>query len=123
MLQEEKPKLEFEQERIIIPSKYSCERHSWYSDVNSCQECYKEKCVKLSDLNGKSNLPIAAFIDDNKVLQFVINTDDEFFLWGTWKRLESAIAFVLQQKELRRQATSIQTAPASVLNTLRGDNA
>lgn len=112
-----------EQERIIIPSRFKCEKHTYYSDDKPCQECYKENSVKVSDLHGKANLPIAAFIDENKVLQFVINTDDEFFLWGTWKRLESAIAYVLQQKEIKRQATSIQTAPASVLDKLRGIDA
>lgn len=109
-----------QQDRIIIPSKYSCEKHTYYSNDKPCQDCYKEKCVKLEDLHGKANLPIAVVIDENKVMQIVLNTDDEFYLWGAWKRLENAINFILQQKEIKRQATAIQTVPAGVLDKLRG---
>lgn len=108
-----------DKDRIIIPSKYKCEEHVYYSDEKPCQECIKKLCVKVSDLHNKANLPIAAFVDENKVLQVVINTDDEYMLWATWKRIENAISFVLNQKEIRRQATAIQTAPASVLDKLR----
>lgn len=111
-------KTEFQEERIIIPSKYKCERHSYYSDDKPCQECLKLMCVKVGDLHNKANLPLAAFIDENKVLQVVVNTDDEYLLWAVWKRMENVIEFVLQQKEIKRQATSIQTAPASVLSKL-----
>lgn len=124
MLQEEKEKLSFENtERIIIPSKYKCERHAYYSDEKPCQDCMKAMSVTVNDLHNKANLPLAAFVDENKVLQVVINTDDEYMLWATWKRMENAIHFILQQKEMKRQATAIQTAPASVLEKLRGIDA
>lgn len=120
MLAEEKEKLNFEQDRIIIPSKYKCERHSYYSDEKPCAECMKAMSVTLNDLHNKANLPIATFIDENKVMQVVINTDDECMLWATWKRIEAAIEFVLHQKEMKRQATSIQKVDASVLDKIRG---
>lgn len=121
MLQEEKEKIGFEEtDRIIIPSKYKCERHAYLSDEKPCATCMKEMSVGMNDLHNKSNLPIAAFIDDNRVMQIVLNTDDEFMLWATWKRIESAIQFILHQKEMKRQATSIQAVPASTLEKLRG---
>lgn len=113
--------MELDQERIIIPSKYKCEKHIYYSDDKPCQACMKEMSVGLNDLHNKSNMPLAAFIDENKVMQVVINTDDELMLWATWKRMENAINFVLQQKEMKRQATALSTsAPKSVIDTLRG---
>lgn len=124
MLQEEKEKLSFEEtDRIIIPSKYRCEKHSYYSDEKPCHDCMKAMSVGINDLHNKSNLPLAAFIDENKVMQIVINTDDECMLWATWKRMENAINFVLQQKEMKRQATSIQTVSAGTLDKLRGIDA
>lgn len=111
------------EQRIEIPAKYKCIRHSHYSDEKPCPECLKAMSVKLTDLHNKANLPIAAFIDENNVLQVVINTSDEFRLWAVYHRIENAIRFVLQQEEIKRQATSIQTAPASVLDKLRKDNA
>ncbi len=124
MLQEEKEKLRFEeQDRIIIPSKYKCEKHAYYSDEKPCQECMKAISVGVNDLHNKANLPIACFVDENRVLQVVINTSDEYMLWATFHRIENAIRFVLQQAEIKRQATAIQTAPASILDKLRGSDA
>lgn len=107
-------------ERIIIPSKFSCERHGWYSDDKPCDECRKANSVTIADLHGKVNLPIAALIDDNGVMQIIINTTDERYLWAAWKRMEKAIDFVLTQVEMKRQATGIQAAPADILKSLRG---
>lgn len=107
-----------EQERIILPSKFTCEKHVYYSNDRPCRQCYDEKSIKIHELNARPNMPLAAFIDENGIMQVVVNTDDEGMLWSTWKRMEQAIAFVLTQKEIRRQQTSIQTAPASVLDKL-----
>lgn len=108
------------EDRIIIPSKFKCERHSHYSDEKPCNECRKEMSVTVAELHGKVNLPLACIIDENGVMQIIINTSDEKWLWASWKRMEKAIDFVLHQEELKRQATAIQTAPASVLANLRG---
>lgn len=108
------------EDRIIIPSKFKCEKHSYYSDENPCDDCRKEKSTSVVELSGKINLPIAAIIDDQGVMQIILNTSDEKYLWAAWKRIEKAIDFVLHQAEIKRQATAIQTAPASVLEKLRG---
>jgi len=76
--------------------------------------------IKISDLDSKPNFVIGAIVDESGVMQVVINTNDEGRLWATHKRLEHAIEFVLQQKEIQRRATAIQAAPASVLEKLRG---
>lgn len=124
MLQEEKEKLSFEETpKIVIPSKYRCERHSHYSDEKPCKECMKVHYIKVSDIHNKPNVPMAVLVDENDVLQVVINTSNEFTLWAAYHRLENAIRFVLQQEEIKRQATAIQTAPASVLDQLRGSDA
>ena len=106
-------------ETILIPSKYKCEKHNYYSDDKPCQECYKDMCLKVSDLHNKPNVPIATLIDENNVLQVVINTTDEFRLWACFHRIENAIRFVLSQEEIKRQATAIQIAPPSVLEKIR----
>ena len=80
----------------------------------------KVEFIKISDLDSKPNFVMGAIIDEAGIMQVVINTNDEGRLWATWKRLEKAIEFVLQQKELQRRATAIQAAPASVLDKLRG---
>ncbi len=109
-----------ETDRIIIPSKYKCETHGYYSDERPCQECVKVNHIKISELHGKQNFVMGALVDENGVMQLVINTADEGRLWATFHRLEDGIRFVLQQEALKRQATAIQTAPASVLDKLRG---
>lgn len=109
------------EERIEIPSKFKCDKHVYYSDDKPCPECRKENSVTVAELANKVNLPIATIIDENGVMQVIINTNDEKYLWAAWKRIEKAIDFVLHQAEIRRQATSIQTAPASVLEKLRGN--
>lgn len=81
----------------------------------------KIEFIKVSDLDRKPNFVMGALIDENGVMQIVINTTEEGRLWATWKRMEQAIGFVLQQAEVKRQATSIQKAPASVLDALRGN--
>lgn len=111
-----------ETERIIIPSKFKCETHGHYSNEAPCEECRKANSVTVAQLANKINLPIATIIDENGVMQIIINTTDEKYLWAAWKRIEKAIDFVLHQAELKRQATAIQTAPASVLESLRGTN-
>lgn len=108
-------------DRIIIPSKYSCEKHVYYSNENPCEECRKDMSVTVAQLANKINLPLAAIIDDQGVMQIIVNTNDEKYLWAAWKRMEKAIDFILHQAELKRQATAIQTAPASVLDKLRGN--
>lgn len=113
---------QIEAPRIEIPSKYRCDKHVYYSDEKPCDECRKENSATIQELARKVNLPIAALIDDNGVMQIIINTHDEKTLWATWKRIEKAIDFVLHQAELKRQATAIQTAPASVLGKLRGNS-
>jgi hypothetical protein len=79
----------------------------------------KVEFIKISDLDSKPNFVMGSIVDEAGIMQVVINTDDEGRLWATWKRMEKAIEFVLQQKELRRRASSIQAAPASVLDKLR----
>lgn len=110
-------------ERILIPAKYRCEAHNYYSDERPCTDCVKKNSVSVQDLANKMNLPIAALIDENGVMQIVINTTDERYLWAAWKRIEKAIDFVLHNAEMKRQATAVQVAPASVLDTLRGKDA
>jgi hypothetical protein len=80
----------------------------------------KVEFIKISDLDSKPNFVMGAIIDEGGVMQIVINTADEGRLWATWKRMEKAIEFVLQQQELKRRATQIQAAPADVLEKLRG---
>ena len=80
----------------------------------------KVEFIKISDLDSKPNFVMGAIIDESGVMQIVINTADEGRLWATHKRMEHAIEFVLQQSELKRRATQIQAAPASVLDKLRG---
>lgn len=80
----------------------------------------KVEFIKISDLDSKPNFVMGAIVDEGGVMQIVINTQDEGRLWATWKRMEEAIKFVIQQAELRRRATQIQAAPASVLDKLRG---
>ena len=122
MLQEVKEKLSFEENpKIVIPSKYKCERHGYYSDEKPCQECIKSLYMKVSDLHNKPNVPMAVLVDENNNIQIVINTTNEFTLWAAYHRLYNAINFVLGQEEVKRQATMIQTAPASVLDNLRGN--
>ena len=91
--------------RIIIPT----------------EEKPKLEFINVSDLDKKPNFVMGALVDQNGVMQIVINTTEEGRLWATWKRMEQAIGFVLQQAEIKRQATSIQKAPASVLDALRGN--
>ena len=105
-------------ERIVIPAKHSCDKHTYYSDDKMCPTCYKEKSITLNELHGKINMPLAAIIDENGFMQIVVNTENEYTLWATWKRMEQAINFILTQAEIKRQQTSIQTAPASVLDKL-----
>lgn len=111
------------EERIIIPSKYKCEVHNYYSDDRPCVECAKSNYININDLNSKPNFVMGAIIDENGVMQVIINTADEGRLWATFHRMENAIQFVLHQAELKRQATSIQQVPASVLDKIRGNNA
>lgn len=87
---------------------------------NDMTEKPKVEFIKISDLDSKPNFVMGAIVDEGGVMQVVVNTDDEGRLWATWKRMEKAIEFVLQQKELRRRASTIQAAPASVLDQLRG---
>lgn len=86
----------------------------------SMTEKPKVEFIKISDLDSKPNFVMGAIIDESGVMQIVINTQDEGRLWSTWKRMEGAINFVLQQAELRRRASAVQAAPASVLDKLRG---
>lgn len=86
----------------------------------SMAEEKKVEFIKISDLDSKPNFVMGAIIDESGVMQIVINTADEGRLWATHKRMEHAIEFVLQQSELKRRATQIQAAPASVLDKLRG---
>ena len=79
----------------------------------------KVEFIKISDLDSKPNFVMGAIVDEAGVMQIVINTNDEGRLWATWKRMEGAINFVLQQAELRRRQTAVQAAPASVLEKLR----
>lgn len=82
----------------------------------------KIEYIKISDLDSKPNFVMGAIIDESGKMQIVLNTDEEGRLWATWHRLQAAIEWVLQQKELKRQAMAIQTAPASVLENLRGND-
>lgn len=109
-----------EASRIEIPSRFKCTKHTYYADDKPCPDCRKEMSVGLDDLHNKINLPIAAFIDDNGVMQIVINTTDEKYLWAAWKRMEKAIDFILHQVEMKRQSEKLVVAPASVLDGLRG---
>ena len=80
----------------------------------------KVEFIKISDLDSKPNFVMGAIVDEGGVMQVIINTNDEGRLWATHKRMEYAIEFVLQQKELQRRATAVQVAPASGLDNLRG---
>ena len=110
------------EDNIIIPAKYKCEAHAWYSDVSECPECLKEfqkkNCINVTDLNGKTNLVFAVVIE-NGVMKQVINTNDECTLAMAERRIKGGIDYVLMMTEKARQATAIQTAPASVLDKLR----
>jgi len=116
-----------EQPRIVIPSKYKCDRHSWYSDVSECTTCMeefqKQNCVKVSELNGKTNLVFAVVIEDGKMCQ-VINTNDETTLAMAERRIRGGIDYVLMMTEKARQAKAIQVAQAvpsaDVLSKIRG---
>lgn len=83
------------------------------------KEKVQEVRVKVSDLHNKPGVVMAVLIDENNVIQIVFNSKDEFYLWGTWKRLENAISYFLQQEELKRRAGAIQSVPANVLDKLR----
>ena len=111
-----------EQDRIIIPSKFKCEKHSWYSDDEPCQTCWKENTIKVSELNGKTNLVFAVVVEDGCMKQ-VINTNDEPTLAMAERRIKGGIDYVLMMTEKARQATAIQTAKVmpkmSVLDKLR----
>jgi hypothetical protein len=80
----------------------------------------KVEFIKISDLDSKPNFVIGAIVDENGVMQIIVNTNDEGRLWATFHRIEEAIKFVLQQAEIRRRASGVQAAPASVLDKLRG---
>lgn len=122
MLQEEKEKLIFEEApKILIPSKFNCERHAWHSDESGCPQCMQGMKVTANDLHNKINMPLAAYVNDDGVMQVVVNTSDERTLWATWKRMEGAINFVLNAAEAKRQATAIQPASASIMDKLRGN--
>ena len=88
--------------------------------VDSNLEEKKVEFIKISDLDSKPNFVMGAIVDEAGIMQIIINTNDEGRLWATWHRMEEAIKFVIQQKELQRRATAIQAAPASVLDKLRG---
>ncbi len=83
----------------------------------------KPNYIKISDLDSKPNFVMGAIVDESGKMQIIINTNDEGRLWATFHRMQAAIEWILQQKELKRQATAIQTAPASVLDSLRGTDA
>lgn len=77
--------------------------------------------VTIQELDNRPNLVMAIMTDPiTKNPQIIINSGDEGRLWTCLHRLEDAIRYHLQQLEARRQATGIQTAPASVLDRLNG---
>lgn len=86
------------------------------------QEESKIQYIKISDLDSKPNFVMGAIVDESGKMQIIINTNDEGRLWATFHRMQSAIEWVLQQKELKRQAESIQVAPKSVLDSFRGQD-
>lgn len=78
--------------------------------------------VTIQELDNRPNLVMAIMTDPvTKNPQIIINSGDEGRLWTCLHRLEDAIRFHLQQLDARRQATSIQAAPASVLDRLNGN--
>ena len=83
----------------------------------------KVELIKIEDLHSKPNFVMGALVDESGVMQIIINTQDEGRLWATFHRIENAINFVLQQTELKRRATSVQAAPANILEKLRGHDA
>lgn len=78
--------------------------------------------VTIQELDNRPNLVMAIMTDPvTKNPQIIINSGDEGRLWTCLHRLEDAIRYHLQQLEERRKATSIQTAPASILDRLNGN--
>ncbi len=82
----------------------------------------KIEYIKISDLDSKPNFVMGAIIDEAGKMQIIINTADEGRLWATFHRIQSAIEWVLQQEAMKRQVGSVQVAPASILETLRGND-
>jgi len=108
------------EKRIEIPSKFKCEKHNFYSDTESCYECWKSQTVHLTDLDGKLNLPFAVFYDrDTKQRGMVVNTNNIPELWDILHEFEDIIKSVKIQLIKRSQMTGVQQAPASVLDKLR----
>lgn len=82
----------------------------------------KPNFVTIQELDNRPNLVMAIMTDPvTKNPQVIINSGDEGRLWTCIHRLEDAIRYHLQQLEARRQATSITTAPASILDRLNGN--
>lgn len=79
------------------------------------------KLISPEELNGKVNVVFATLIHpETKEIQIVINQGSKYVLWAAWKDMEDMIKFHLSMIEEKRRATSIQTAPASVLDRLNG---
>lgn len=84
-------------------------------------EVKEKNYITIAELDGRPNVVLSVIIDPaTKEMQVIVNTDDEMRLWATWHRIEDTIRFVLQQAAIKRQATGIQVAPASVLDMLNG---
>lgn len=80
------------------------------------------KLISPEELNEKVNVVFATLIHpETKEIQIVMNQSNKYVLWAAWKDLEDVIKYHLQEIELRKRATSIQTAPASVLDRLNGN--
>lgn len=83
----------------------------------------QSKLISPEELNTKVNVVFATLIHpETKEIQIVINQGSKYVLWAAWKDMEDMIKFHLHMIEEKRKATSIQTAPASVLDRLNGNS-
>jgi hypothetical protein len=79
------------------------------------------KLISPEELNTKINVVFATLIHpETKEVQIVINQSNKYVLWAAWKDMEEMIKFHLHMVEEKKRATSIQSAPASILERLNG---